>query len=335
MAKKDFSDVMDTLLMGDEKNKSRILLETGTNELEILEFYIDTGSESNSDRNYFGVNVAKVKEVIETTGLSFTESSVNPCFRGTISLRGHILPIIDIGNWLELDKSECKENLIIVTEFSKSITGFIVTGVTSIHRVGWKEVMSPDEYSNYLGVKSTVGTVFIEDHITQLLDLEHIVSVLNPDAMEKMWETTVRADKNYKVMIAEDSQTIGLMIKKNIEASNMEVHLEQNGGRAFANLEKLKVQAEKENKNITEFVNIIISDIEMPQMDGFTLTKKIKEDPVLGTLPVILYSSIINKELRHKGESVGADVQISKPDLDEVARIAIELIERRQNDRVL
>ncbi len=326
MAKNNYSDVMDTLLGG--KDKSRILLETGTNELEILEFYIETLVGTELVKNHFGVNVAKVREVIETKGLTFTKSSNNPCFRGTIPLRELILPLIDISKWLEMNKSENGEDLIIVTEFSKSVTGFIVSGVTSIHRVGWEEVMSPDKYTNSLGIQSIVGVVFIDDHITQLIDLEHIITSLNPETTENMMQTTVKADKKYKVLIAEDSPSIGMMIKKNIEDSNMEVHLEQNGALALKYLKSKIALAEKENKDITEYVHIVISDIEMPQMDGFTFTKNVKEDPISGKLPVILYSSIITNELRHKGESVGANIQVSKPDLDQVARIAIELIEK-------
>jgi len=90
---------------------------------------------------------------------------------------------------------------------------------------------------------------------------------------------------------------------------------------------ELKAKAESEDKDITEYVNLVISDIEMPLMDGFSLTKNIKEDPVLKKLPVILYSSIITNELRHKGESVGADIQVSKPDLNTIPQLAIDLIQ--------
>jgi len=328
MAKDNYSDVMDTLLGG--KDKNRILLETGTNELEILEFYIETLVGTELVKNYFGVNVAKVREVIETKGLTFTKSSNNPSFRGTIPLRELILPLIDISKWLEMNKSENSEDLIIVTEFSKTVTGFIVSGVTSIHRVGWEEVMSPDKYTNSLGIQSIVGVVFIDDHITQLIDLEHIIASLNPETTKNMMQSTVKANKKYKVLIAEDSPSIGMMIKKSIEDSNMEVHLEQNGALALKYLKSKIALAEKENKDITEYVHIVISDIEMPQMDGFTFTKNVKEDPISGKLPVILYSSIITNELRHKGESVGANIQVSKPDLDQVARIAIELIENKK-----
>ncbi len=328
MAKDNYSDVMDTLLGG--KDKNRILLETGTNELEILEFYIETLVGTELVKNHFGVNVAKVREVIETKGLTFTKSSNNPSFRGTIPLRELILPLIDISKWLEMNKSENGEDLIIVTEFSKSVTGFIVSGVTSIHRVGWEEVMSPDKYTNSLGIQSIVGVVFIDDHITQLIDLEHIIASLNPETTKNMIQSTVKANKKYKVLIAEDSPSIGMMIKKSIEDSNMEVHLEQNGALALKYLKSKIALAEKENKDITEYINIVISDIEMPQMDGFTFTKNVKEDPISGKLPVILYSSIITNELRHKGDSVGANIQVSKPDLNQVARIAIELIENKK-----
>ncbi len=326
MENNNYSDVMDTLLKSGSKDGSRILLETGTNELEILEFYIDSdsmdGGTDIKNRHYFGVNVAKVREVIEKPVLSKTKSTVDPSFLGTIPLRDIILPIIDIGNWLNLDKKECNEDVIIVTEFSQAITGFLVSGVTNIHRISWTEVMPPHQYISSFGVQSITGVVNIDTHITQLLDLEHIITVLNPTESEESMKTTVKASKQYSVLIAEDSPTIGMMVKKNIEAANMKVTLTSNGAEALKFLQNLK-------EGQTD-IDIVISDIEMPRMDGFTLTKNIKGDPNLKTLPVILYSSIITEELRHKGKAVKADRQISKPELNKVAEVAIELIEKNK-----
>ncbi|KJU82491.1 response regulator receiver modulated CheW protein [Candidatus Magnetobacterium bavaricum] len=170
--------------------------------------------------------------------------------------------------------------------------------------------------------------VIKDDHFIQLLDLEHIISDLNPESTEEMWQTTVRAEKNYTALIADDSPTIRLMLKKNLHIANFSTHIVNNGEEALVYLKQTAQRAADEGRAISEFVDIVISDIEMPQLDGFTLTKNIKEDPRLKHLPVILYSSIITDELRHKGESVKADYQVSKPDLNKMAEMAIRLIER-------
>ncbi|WP_147821093.1 chemotaxis protein [Salidesulfovibrio onnuriiensis] len=305
-----------------------ILLETGTNELEILEFYInETRKEGEPPTpNYFGINVAKVMQVIETPNLEPPESAPHPSFMGTIPLRQHILPVLDLSVWLDIDMPKTERDIVIVTEFSQSVTGFLVSGVTEIHRVGWQEVIPPAG----IIAKSTdaiVGMVDKGGRFIQLLDLETILSEfsldINPD-------TLTVTDKGYTALVADDSATIRTMLQQSLEVSNFNYIITNNGDEALRKIMELKARAEAEGKDITEYVNVVISDIEMPLMDGFSLTKNIKEDPVVGKLPVILYSSIITDELRHKGEAVRADFQISKPDLQHIAQKAIELIEGKK-----
>ena len=316
------------------QNAKGILLETGTNELEILEFFINerVGGESGDDTgepNYFGVNVAKVMQVIESPQLEHRESATHPAFLGTIPLRQHILPVIDLAVWLGMDRVHSPYDIVVVTEFSQTVTGFLVSGVTEIHRVGWQEVIPPGEYISRLGTQSIIGLVNREDHFVQLLDLESIIGDLAPEEALTGDGAIVRASQRYKALIADDSATIRLLLKTNMEEANFETTIANNGQDAYNLVFQLKDKAEAEGRDITDYVDVVVSDIEMPLMDGFSLTKRIKEDPVLGKLPVILYSSIITKELRHKGESVGADEQVSKPEMDQMAEKAIRLIEAR------
>jgi two-component system chemotaxis response regulator CheV len=301
-----------------------ILLETGTNELEILEFYINEIREEGKEAvpNFFGINVAKVMQVIETPNLEPPESAPHPSFMGTIPLRDLILPVLDLSVWLELDMPKTERDIVIVTEFSKSVTGFLVSGVTEIHRVGWGEVIPPSSIIS-TNTDAIVGLIDKGDYFVQLLDLETILSQFEPDDGVEM----AVSENEYKVLVADDSATIRAMIKANLTEANLKPIITNNGDEALRTVLDLKARAEAEGKDITEFVDLIISDIEMPLMDGFSLTKNIKEDPVLRKLPVILYSSIITNELRHKGESVGADMQISKPDLHTIPQVALELIE--------
>ncbi|WP_285905487.1 chemotaxis protein [Pseudodesulfovibrio pelocollis] len=301
-----------------------ILLETGTNELEILEFYINETLKEGQPpvKNYFGINVAKVMQVIETPNLEPPESAPHPSFMGTIPLRDLILPVLDLSVWLDLNMPKTERDIVIVTEFSKSVTGFLVSGVIEIHRVGWGEVIPPSSVISQ-STDSIIGLVDKGDHFIQLLDLETILTQFEPDDGVKIR----RSDKEYKVLVADDSATIRAMLENNLTAANFRPIITSNGSDALKTIMEYKRLAEESGKDITEFVDLVVSDIEMPLMDGFSLTKNIKQDPVLKKLPVILYSSIITKELRHKGDSVGADMQITKPDLHTIPDKAIELIE--------
>jgi len=314
-------------------SKQEILLETGTNEFEILEFHINEKAkeENKTEKNFFGMNVAKVVEVIESPNLESNNYSVNPCFLGTIPLRDAVLPVIDLSIWLGMEREKHDHENIIVTQFSNSIQGFLVSGVVEINRLNWKDLIPPGDFIRKLNTKSIIGMVDKGEYFIQLLDLEHIVSDLNPGSIEELWKTEVKTDKAYKVLVVEDSPTIRKMLEKNLVNSNFQVTITNNGAEAEKYLTDVKNQAEDENKSINEFVDIVISDIEMPLVDGFTLTKRIKEDTKLQKLPVVLYSSIITNELRHKGESVGANFQVSKPDMNQMAEMAIKLIEGRQS----
>jgi len=312
-------------------SKQEILLETGTNEFEMLEFYLDeVGSENGEvERGSFGMNVAKVMEVIESPNLERKDYAANPCFLGTIPLRNIVLPVIDLSIWLGIERNRHPHENIIVTQFSNSIQGFLVSGVVEIHRLNWQKLIPPGKFIRHLKTKSIVGMVDLGDHFIQLLDLEHIVSVLNPKAVEENWKTSVKATEKYKALIADDSPTIRKMLEKNLTNANFDVQIVDNGGEAFQFLMDIKEKVDTLGVPVTELLNVIISDIEMPLMDGFTLTKNIKEDAVLQELPVILYSSIITDELRHKGDSVKADFQVAKPDMNKMAKMAIDLIEKR------
>lgn len=308
-------------------NQTDILLETGTNELEILEFHIqeqlaggDTATHS------FGVNVAKVMEVIESPNLEPQPSAAHPSYLGIIPLRGHVLPVIDLSVWLGIERSRSPHDIVIVTEFSKSVTGFLVTGVTGIHRLGWAEVIPPDGYVPKVGTQAVIGMVERDDHFIQLLDLETILSDLTPESMLEEEGPTHIAERTLRALVADDSATIRLMLQKSLAKANIEPTIVCNGQEALNSVRALARKAQEEGRPLSDLVDIIISDIEMPLMDGFTLTKNIKTDPALKSLPVVLYSSIITQELRHKGESVGADVQIAKPEMHRLPEVAIALV---------
>jgi two-component system chemotaxis response regulator CheV len=309
---------------------SEILLETGTNELEILEFFLQSPAPGGGvETHYFGVNVAKVMEVIASPGFAPQSSAVNPCFLGLIPLRSHILPVVDLAIWLGLEKTISDQDNVIVTEFSQAVTGFLVSGVTEIHRVGWAEVIPPDGAVPKMGVQAIVGLVERPGRFIQLLDLETILADLAPAEGDAAADAYV-APRTLRVLVADDSSTIRLMLTQRLKDANFDATILHNGQEALDAARALAAKAKAEGRPITDYVEVVVSDIEMPLMDGFSLTKHLKSDPVLGVLPVILYSSIITEELRHKGESVGADCQIAKPNMAHIPATAARLVFERQ-----
>lgn len=312
--------------------RSEILLETGTNELEILELFIDeidpaTGSHAPS---YFGVNVAKVMQVIESPDLTPPDSGSHPSFMGTIGLRGKIVPILDLSILLGVQKYRQSWEVVVIVEFSRSVTGLLVSNVTDIHRVGWSQVMPPDHYLGALVTGCLIGMIDLGDHFVQLLDLESILAELDPSCLENAAHTPVRAMQRYRALVADDSATIRLMLNKLLGAANFETKIVNNGVEALKYLDGLQENARKSGNRPADYLDIVIADIEMPLMDGFHLTKRIKESEAYGDIPVILYSSLITDELFHKGVAVRADDQISKPEMDQMAERAIKIIESRQ-----
>ncbi len=323
-------------------SQTNILLEAGTNELEIVEFYIeeheiaeDGSSLPETYRGYYGVNVAKVLEIIRMPKVTELPEVQHPCVLGAFNLRSHIIPLVNLGMWLGKTQATLEEEpKTIVTEFNSVTTAFMVSGVNRIHRISWEEVEAPSPYVAKMSNNTVIGVVRLEERIVFLLDLEKIVANLNPtlalrlDDLGEDWD----ADANYRALVVDDSALIREMMRDLLEKANFNVEVAEHGAAGWERLVSFKEKSIEEDRPITDFVQIVVSDIEMPMMDGHNLTKRIKEDPVLKDLPVILFSSLITDKLRHKGDSVGADDQVSKPEVTYLARRAGDLIRQRKNN---
>ena len=311
---------------------TNILLESGTNELEIVEFYINEqmAGQDQPYTGYYGVNVAKVLEIIKKPKITEMPSVPHPAVLGAFNLRSTIIPLIDLSLWLGKGAIQEPDAKVIVTEFNKVTNGFMVSGVTRIHRLSWEQVEPPGNYISQFAANSITGVVRIEDRIIFLIDMEKIIAELNPELAVNFTDNLdITLDQQYTALVADDSDTIRNMLANVLKQANFKVIRARNGQEAWDNLLQIKSQATEENKKVTDYIHIVISDIEMPSVDGLNLTKRIKEDPELNVLPVILFSSLITDKTRHKGESVGADDQISKPEVGELAIRAKKLIEEK------
>ncbi|WP_319777698.1 chemotaxis protein [Maridesulfovibrio sp.] len=318
-------------------SQTNILLESGTNELEIVEFYIDeidNVHEGSTRRSYYGINVAKVVEIIRLPELTDMPDAANDAVLGAFDLRSEIIPLIDLSRRVGKNRIEDEAPKVIVTEFNKISTAFLVSGVTRIHRISWEQVEAPSKQVSSLTANSITGVVKLEGRIVFLLDLEKIVADLNPDMDLTDVPEASLVDKiekrQLKALIADDSTMIRRMIGQMLEDAGFRVTRTHNGKAAWDKITQWKAKAEYEGKTINDYIDIMVTDIEMPVMDGHNLTKRIKDDPELRHIPVLLCSSIITDTLFHKGESVGADDQISKAEINQLAERVFKLIEKAE-----
>jgi two-component system chemotaxis response regulator CheV len=310
-------------------SRQEILLETGTNELEIIEFFVHERTPDGPRTHYFGVNVAKVLEVVEAPeGLEGSEAAAHPSFLGTIPLRDLILPVVDLSVWLNVAREKSVNEPIIVTEFNAMITGFLVSGVTQIHRVNWKDVEPPSKYVASMDTNCITGTVQINDRFVLMLDLERMLAELDSTGQGQSGGEGAYSEERYRALVADDSTSVRELLRRNFTDANFEVTVVGDGAEAWDRLLAIKARAEQEGGSPLDHLDVVVSDIEMPRMDGYTLTRRIKEDPVLKALPVALFSSLISKGVEHKGKAVKADAQVTKPEFHGLTKKVIDLIQR-------
>lgn len=314
-------------------NQTDILLESGTNELEIIELYLtERGADGENVNAFFGVNVAKVLEIIEAPPrLEPATSAEHPSYLGVIPLRDMVLPVVDLAVWLNVERVPNRHEPILVTEFNGVRTGFLVSGVTMIHRVSWSDVEPPSRYLSDLPGNCITGTVRLGEHFALLLDLERALVELNAlDTTEPEHVPAPALDSPLHVLLVDDSTSVRFLLRRNFENAGFTVDVKNNGEDAWNHLQALKAEAAKTQTPLTQLLDAVVSDVEMPRMDGYTLTKNIKTDKELSALPVVLFSSLISHGLLHKGESVGADAQITKPEFGGLTNQVRDMILERR-----
>lgn len=310
------STTMSNLLLDKE-----ILLESGTNELELLVFDVADYT--------FGINVAKVREVLPTaeiTRLPKAHSSV----RGVFKLRNQVIPCVSLLDHLGIVPTrESSESTIILTDFNQQQTAFLVDAVERIHRLSWQNILSVPGLEA-LSHTPVTALARCDDRLIVMLDFEMILD----DVTDQYFRTDTVANpmglprEKLRILLAEDSPTVREAVGNTLLASGYtQVTLFENGAEAWTWIEQRLADGDG------DIADLVISDVEMPQVDGFHLTKRIKDHPVLRKVPVLLYSSIITPDNYKKGQAVGADAQVSKPELKQIVALADELIATAQKGR--
>ena len=289
------------------KSQTEILLESGTNELEILEFTIAG--------ELFGINVAKVKEIMKYLPIKPMQNC-HPDVEGIIKPREDVITVLDLARYLNLPPSNnLDHDIFIITHFNNLNFAFHVHSVVGIDRISWTKMQKPDQiiYGGQEGVAT--GIAEFEDRLITILDFEKIVAEISPassiqaEDVEKMGD---RPKSEKHILVVEDSMLLSKLIIESLhKAGYVNTVKMDDGQQAWDYLSEIKASGD----SILSRVACIVSDIEMPQMDGHRLTKLVKEDRELKKIPIILFSSLISEQMRIKGRELGADDQISKPEI--------------------
>jgi len=306
---------MSTGLCNDE-----LVLKVGTNKIELLEFHIDKENEDGSvSQGLYGINVSKVTEVIRMTDITQVPH-LPPFLMGIIQLRGKTIPLVNLAKWLGITepKRPMEKNKIIVAEFNNTPLGFIVHQTTKIRRIEWEQISTPPEIMNERYGGNITGTTMIEnDRLLLILDLEKILAELtsNKENSDGALQAAKKKDGGHRrILVADDSLVARKQVAYVLKKANYEVDMVVDGKQAWNRLNELYETSQGKINSFRDVVYLVLSDVEMPEMDGYTLTKKIKGDPRFREIPVVLHSSLSGEANTDKGKQVGCDHYVVKFD---------------------
>ena len=296
---------------------TNILLESGTNELEVLEFKLGN--------SYYGINVAKIREILSYMPITPIPNA-HPCVEGIFMPRDTMMTVIYLRKCLGMPDLDT-EGLFIITNFNKLNIAFHVDQVIGIHRVSWEEIIKPDSTINAQDNSASTGVIKLGEKLVVILDFEKIISDISPETGLKVSDVEnmpARDRSDSPILIAEDSPLLSKLITDCLrKAGYTSLIVTMNGKEAWDKLTELKNAG-----NVRDKVHCIITDIEMPLMDGHRLTKLCKTDDVLKRIPLVIFSSLVNDEMRRKGEQLGADAQLTKPEIGMLVSAIDDLINK-------
>lgn len=296
---------------------TNILLESGTNELEVLEFTLGD--------NHYGINVAKIREILQYMPVTPVPNT-HPSVEGIFMPRDTMITVINLKNCLNLPQTD-EKGLFIITNFNKLNVAFHVDQVIGIHRVSWENIIKPDETLAGEQGSTATGVIKMDDRLIVILDFEAIVASISPQTglrVNDIDEMEARDRSDATILIAEDSALLSKLITECLKKSGYtNLIVEENGQEAWDVIKAMQAKGD-----ITKHLDCIITDIEMPLMDGHRLTKLVKSDAELRDIPVIIFSSLVNEEMRKKGEQLGADAQLTKPEIGKLVEAIDKLLDK-------
>ncbi len=283
----------------------------GTNKLEILLFTLGENLRTGR-RESFGINVFKVREVMRTPPI--TEAPDMPAaVEGMVSLRGQLVPVIDLGKYSGIE-SNGKREIMIVTEYNGHTQGFLVEAVDTILRLDWAQMRVPPEMmTNRMGGLVTAVTELTDKRLIMLLDVEKVLAEVTRYDDEFMFKDIQPVKhKEATVFFADDSAVARKQIERTLQQIGVKAIGSINGRAAWEELQRIAQHAQTSNRKVSDLITLILTDIEMPEMDGYILTKTVKSDPRFEGIPILMHSSLSGMSNQTLGKSVGVDAYVSK-----------------------
>ncbi len=299
----------------------------GTNKLEILLFTLGTDARSGR-RETYGINVFKVREVMRVPEIT-RPPELPPSVEGMVSLRGQLVPIVDLVKYTGI-QTDSKPEVMIVTEYNGRTQGFLVEAVDTILRLDWSAVRVPPEmFSSHMGGLVTAVTELPDGRLVMLMDVEKILAETTGGYDDESIFNLVRPIKleNRTIFFCDDSPIARKQIERTLQAMNINYHFATNGKNAWEELKKFAAQADQAGVKLSSLIQLILTDVEMPEMDGYILTKNVKSDPRFAGIPVIMHSSLSGISNQQLGRSVGVDEYVSKFEPQRLAETLTRILE--------
>jgi len=307
--------------------QTNILLESDTNELEIVEFRVDElDSHGNLVPCHYGVNVAKVREIIRLPKLT-KALNTSDAVEGMIKLREKVIPILNLSKILNKYTGDLLSDRVIVLEFNNVMVGVLVHSVSRIYRISWKNVEAP---SSAVYSDQVTGLVKMDDRIILVLDFEKIVaefcasSALQPLAPEQLLEGAGVDRSSKSILVADDSPFIRHTMCSALRGAGYNVEEAVNGAEAWEKIQHKMQQCSSDGVSFRSRMQLLITDVEMPQMDGLHLTSLVRKEDSLKDLPIIIFSSLASEDNIRKWHDLGAQQILTKPDLPNLVKYADE-----------
>ena len=306
-------------------DRSEILLESGTNEIEIMEFTI-SGS-------LYGINVAKVNEIMMSNTVKPIPHT-HPAVEGIFKPRDFVITVVNLPLYLGYESEPLEKDIFIITNFNKMNIAFRVHTVIGISRISWTAIQKPDKTISGKGESVATGIAQCNGELVTILDFERVVAEIAPETtiqLSEIEQLGPRPRNEQPILLADDSILLSEMIKESLTKAGY-TNLKQfsNGLELWEYLSMLKNIGEVKDR-----AALIITDLEMPQMDGHRLTKLVKDDPELRNIPLIIFSSLISDEMYNKGKQLGADEQMSKPEIGHLVSVMDRLLAKRNAEEAV
>lgn len=289
-------------------------------------------ADADSPPALYGINVFKIREIAPMMPITEMIGSM-PHMMGVVNLRGQVIPVIDLPAVVGC-KPKTGLNILLVTEFARHTQAFAVEAVEDIVRLDWSQVLAAEANAGHNGMVTSIARLDDDvntSRLVQVLDVEAITRSMSPHAADtsKTKLTTLPIKPGAAVLAADDSAVARTLIEDGLTSLGVPVVLSRTGREAWERLLALSKEAEAENCPVGDKVALVLTDLEMPEMDGFTLTRNIKTHGKLQSLPVVIYSSLTGTATEAHAKSVGADAYVSKFHMDELAQTLNQVLQER------